>query len=62
MDELDECKAKVQILEEENRHLRDAAGAFGALAERLNVKLRKERRERDRRATARHTPDRRHGG
>ena len=61
MDELDECKRKVETLEEENQHLRNAAGAFGALAERLNGRLREERRTggEDRRAHAREPPDRR---
>jgi hypothetical protein len=61
VDELEECKRKVETLEEENQHLRNAAGAFGALAERLNGQLREERRSRggDRRAHARETPDRR---
>jgi hypothetical protein len=34
----------VQRLEEENKHLRTAAGAFGQLAERLNNALQEERR------------------
>jgi hypothetical protein len=44
--------------------LRDAADAFGALAERLNGRLREERRTRgaDRRAQSRETPDRRGRG
>lgn len=43
-DPLQVCIETVQRLEEENRHLRTAAGAFGQLAERLNQALRDERR------------------
>jgi predicted RNase H-like nuclease (RuvC/YqgF family) len=46
-DELDACIETVQRLEEENEHLRRAAGAFGQLAERLNQTLREERRTGD---------------
>ena len=47
-------------LEEENIHLRQAAGAFGQLAERLNRTLREERRRsEDRRRVGRGSPDRR---
>ena len=67
-EELRECQDTVQHLEEEkatlkeeNRHLRQAAGVFGQLAERLNVTLRDERRKmEDRRRALRVTPDRRH--
>lgn len=41
---LTDCLETVQRLEEENLHLRRAAGEFGQLAERLNVRLREERR------------------
>jgi hypothetical protein len=41
---LKDCLETVQRLEEENIHLRRAAGEFGQLAERLNVRLREERR------------------
>jgi hypothetical protein len=66
--ELEECQKTVQQLEEqtsqleeENRHLRQAAGVFGQLAERLNVTLREERRKADdRRAQQRNGVDRRH--
>jgi hypothetical protein len=67
VDELKTCHETVEHLEEEreelreeNRHLRQAAGVFGQLAERLNLTLREERRQReDRRRTPRATPDRR---
>jgi predicted RNase H-like nuclease (RuvC/YqgF family) len=64
---LEACRKTVEHLEEEtaqlkeeNHHLRQAAGAFGQLAERLNRTLREERRRsEDRRRLARGTPDRR---
>jgi predicted RNase H-like nuclease (RuvC/YqgF family) len=58
---LEACEETVRHLEEENRELRDAAGTFGQLAERLNSALRKERREAvgDRRRTDRYDADRR---
>ena len=58
---LHNCLENVERLEEENRHLRRAAGEFGQLAERLNVRLREERRVSadDRRQQARIRPDRR---
>jgi len=43
-DSLQACIETVQRLEEENKHLRTAAGAFGQLAERLNQTLQEERR------------------
>ncbi len=50
----------VQRLEEENNQLRQAAGAFGQLAERLNQTLQDERRlGSERRQTARPTAERR---
>jgi hypothetical protein len=60
-DELARCKAEVRELREENQQLRQAADAFGALADRLNSSLREERRksEVDRRSTVRSQPDRR---
>ena len=60
-DELARCEAEVRELKEENQHLRQAADAFGALADRLNNSLREERRkgEPDRRNAARSQPDRR---
>lgn len=46
MDErLARCMEEIRALKEENRLLREAAEAFGALADRLNAKL-KERRAR----------------
>ncbi len=67
VEELRECQKTVEDLEEEkshlreeNHHLRQAAGVFGQLAERLNVTLRNERRKsEDRRRLNRSTPDRR---
>lgn len=59
-EELDACKETVQRLDEENDQLRQAAGAFGQLAERLNQRLRKERRlGDDRRTISRPSADRR---
>lgn len=60
-DDLSRCKEEVEALKEENQHLRDASGAFGALAERLRDQLDVERRQRagDRRIYPRDTPDRR---
>jgi len=53
-DELSRCREANEELKEENDHLRDAAGAFGELAERLNAVLRADRRqEPDRRAQER---------
>lgn len=47
-------------LEDENEQLRQAAGAFGQLAERLNQTLRDERRQgADRRQTVRPAAERR---
>lgn len=67
VEELKECQDTVEQLQqeqahlkEENRHLRQAAGVFGQLAERLNVTLREERRKtEDRRRSHRPGPDRR---
>ncbi|HEY7059640.1 MAG TPA: hypothetical protein VH458_24055 [Vicinamibacterales bacterium] len=68
IEDLRECQETVEKLEqqkadleEENRHLRQAAGAFGQLAERLNVSLRQERRRAllDRRHEPRAAADRR---
>lgn len=59
-DQLEACKETVQRLEEENDQLRQAAGTFGQLAERLNQTLRDERRLGDeRRTTIRPSSDRR---
>jgi len=60
-EELARCKEEVRDLQEENQHLRQAADAFGALADRLNSSLREERqtRESDRRSATRSHPDRR---
>lgn len=49
--QLEACKETVQRLEEENGQLRQAAGTFGQLAERLNQTLRDERRLGDERRT-----------
>lgn len=60
IENLEDCKKAVELLEEENRHLRQAAGVFGKLAERLNVTLREERRRQaDRRHESRSTAERR---
>lgn len=61
MDDLQRCQAELRELKDENRHLREAASAFGHLAERLNGQLQAERRRRepDRRADARSSADRR---
>jgi hypothetical protein len=61
MDELTKCHEEVRALTEENQQLREAASAFGSLAERLNGELRQERRTRetDRRHAPRPTEDRR---
>jgi hypothetical protein len=60
--DLEQCLEAKEDLREENAQLRDAAAAFGALAERLNQELREDRRRHlqpDRRATRRETGDRR---
>ena len=51
-DELERCRRTIEELEhqkehleEENKYLRQAAGAFGQLAERLNKSLRLERQQ-----------------
>jgi hypothetical protein len=51
-DELERCRQTIEELEqqkeqleEENGYLRQAAGAFGQLAERLNRSLRRERQQ-----------------
>lgn len=57
---LEECQQRLARLEEENEALRDAAGVFGGLAERLNHALRDERRRgRDRRQERRNAAERR---
>ncbi|MEO8522542.1 MAG: hypothetical protein ABI603_14330 [Acidobacteriota bacterium] len=43
-DPLEACRETVHRLEEENDQLRQSAGAFGQLAERLNQTLREKRR------------------
>ena len=56
----EECCIRIAELEEENEHLRRAAGGLGQLAERLNVELQKERRlGAERRQPTRPTPERR---
>lgn len=62
VEELAKCKESNEELREENSHLRQAAGVFGELAERLNTVLREDRRQHlqpDRRAVARAGSDRR---
>jgi predicted RNase H-like nuclease (RuvC/YqgF family) len=55
-----ELEEAIRTLQEENQHLRNAARAFGDLAERLNVSLDAERRQAaDRRRLPRGTEDRR---
>ncbi len=59
-EQLEACIETVQRLEEENEQLREAAGAFGQLAERLNQTLRDERRRgSERRQAPRPNSDRR---
>jgi len=43
-DELEACKARIRELEEVTEILRESAEAFGALADRLNTRLRDRRR------------------
>lgn len=59
--QLEDCQETVRHLEEENHELREAAGTFGQLAERLNSALREERRQSaaDRRSVRRNYGDRR---
>ena len=58
--QLEACQETVRELEEENKELRYASGAFGQLAERLNTALREERRRADdRRSVRRYYGDRR---
>lgn len=58
--ELRECQERLETLEEENGHLRRSAEDFGRLAERLNRKLRDNRRQGgDRRHEPRDSPERR---
>jgi hypothetical protein len=62
---LDECRDAIDTLSEENAQLRDAAGAFGDLAERLSTALREDRRRHprtDRRGALRRQSDRRATG
>jgi hypothetical protein len=56
---IEELQLQKEQLEEENRYLRQAAGAFGQLAERLNKSLRRERQqaEPDRAATPPRGPE-----
>jgi hypothetical protein len=42
--ELEACKARIRELEEVTEILRESAEAFGALADRLNSRLREARR------------------
>ena len=60
-EELSRCKDELKAVQEENRHLRQAASSFGDLAERLSVRLDRERRQRtsDRRRVKRDGSDRR---
>lgn len=59
-DPLEHCLETVHRLEEENHDLRESAGAFGQLAERLNYTLQEERRKgAERRQAARLSRDRR---
>lgn len=61
MDDLQKCQSELRALKDENRQLREAATAFGHLAERLNGQLQAERRihEADRRVAPRSSADRR---
>ena len=45
-EELEACKARIRELEEVTEILRESAEAFGALADRLNNRLRGARRRR----------------
>jgi cell division septum initiation protein DivIVA len=59
-DPLEDCMETVHRLEEENEQLRQSAGAFGQLAERLNRALQEERRTgAERRVNIGPAPDRR---
>jgi hypothetical protein len=59
-DPLEVCMETVRRLEEENEQLRQSAGAFGQLAERLNRTLHEDRRTgAERRVILRPAPDRR---
>lgn len=59
-DELESYRLRIAELQEENAALREAARTFGDLAERLNQELKDERRRNnERRAHPRNTPDRR---
>ena len=49
---LEHCLARIRHLEEENKHLREAALTFGGLAERLKSALDAERRWRQQSAPA----------
>jgi hypothetical protein len=63
-DDLQKCQTELRALKDENRQLREAASAFGHLAERLNRQLQGERRARDsdRRSAPRASADRRQTG
>jgi hypothetical protein len=61
-DPLEVCLETVHRLEEENEELRQAAGVFGQLAERLNQTLKEERRLAERRRGGRPSSDRRAPG
>jgi hypothetical protein len=55
------CRKRIAQLEQENAELRRASAQFGQLAERLNDRLREERRTgTDRRHRTRSSSDRRH--
>ena len=60
LETLEGCQRAVARLKQENADLRESAGLFGRLAERLNQTLQEERRRGvDRRATRRDDTDRR---
>jgi hypothetical protein len=50
---LEDCRRAIAQLKEENADLRESAGLFGGLAERLNQTLQEERRRGVERRTAR---------
>jgi hypothetical protein len=53
---LEDCQRAVAHLREENHALRESAGSFGRLAERLNQTLRDERRRGPERRRAKRDP------